>query len=97
MKKLKSIKDIPLDYIRSFVKIDSNSLSGLTWLPRKNKQWSSKFSNKAAGSKSSDKNGYKNWSLRFYYKEKMYNIFQLRIHYQYVFLFCLEHYLCRML
>jgi hypothetical protein len=47
MKKLKSIKDIPLEYIRSFVKIDSNSLSGLTWLPRENKQWSSKFSNKA--------------------------------------------------
>jgi len=74
MKKLKSIKDIPLEYIRSFVKIDSNSLSGLTWLPRENKQWSSKFSNKAAGSKNSDKNGYKNWALRFYYKEKMYNL-----------------------
>ena len=34
MKKLLSIKKIPIEYIQSILKIDPNSPSGLTWIPK---------------------------------------------------------------
>jgi hypothetical protein len=70
MKKIKSVNGIPLSYIKSIVKIDSSSPSGLTWLLRDDKQWSSKFANKTAGSKSSDKR----WTTIITYKGKIYNL-----------------------
>jgi hypothetical protein len=56
MKKLKSIKGIPLSYIQSILKIDPNSPSGLSWLPKEGtsriiKSWNAKHANKKAGSK----------------------------------------------
>ena len=51
MKKLKSINIIPLSYIKSVIKINPDSPSGLTWLPRENGQWNGRYANKTAGNK----------------------------------------------
>ena len=51
MKKLKSIKGIPLSYIKSVIKIDPLSPSGLTWLPRKDKSWNTRYASKYVGNK----------------------------------------------
>ena len=56
MKKLKSIKGIPLSYIQSILKIDPSSPSGLSWLPREDVQF--KYDNKNAGCKHADQRKY---------------------------------------
>ena len=69
--KLPSIQGIPLEYIRSVVKIDSNSLSGLTWLPREDGQWNGRYANENAGSKSINaKDGYQLWKTIITYNGK---------------------------
>lgn len=77
MKKLKSIKGIPLSYIRSILKIDSKSLSGLTWLPRIKTHWNTRYANKSAGYKryNHKKNGYYFWELGIKYNGKVYKLF----------------------
>jgi len=74
MKKLKSIKGIPLSYIQSIFNIDKSSPSGLTWLPRKNKQCNSRFANKTAGSKNIKKCGYQTWITSITYNGKEYKL-----------------------
>lgn len=68
MKKLKSINSIPLHYIKSVIKIDLTSPSGLTWLPRKDTQF--KCNNKNAGSKQISKKGYQKWGVTIAYNGK---------------------------
>jgi hypothetical protein len=77
MKKLKSIQGIPLEYIRSVVKIDSNSLSGLTWLSRENKKF--KFDNNHAGCKKTKEYGYQRWVISLNYNKKKYALQSSRI------------------
>ena len=73
MKKLKSIKGIPLSYIQSILKIDSKSTSNLTWLSRKNVRWNTRFANKSAGYEhTSTKDGYKRWMINVAYNDKDY-------------------------
>lgn len=73
MKKLKSIKGIPLEYIQSILKIDSSSPSGLTWLPRKDKRFL--FKNKHAGHKKTNaKSGYQTWIAGIMYIGKEYKL-----------------------
>jgi len=72
MKKLKSINGIPLKYIRSVAKIDPSSPSGLTWLYRKDvpNEWNTRFANKPAGSKATNKGGYQKWDIKITYNGK---------------------------
>jgi len=80
MKKLKSIKGIPLKYIQSIVKIDSKSPSGLTWLLRKDTKWNGRFANKMAGWKQiSKKDGYKCFRLAIIYNKKLYYFISSRV------------------
>ena len=72
MKKLKSIKGIPLSYIKSVIKIDSTSPSGLTWLPREDVQF--KYDNKNAGYKHTDQRKYQSWDISITHNDKKYNI-----------------------
>ena len=72
MKKLKSIKGIPLKYIRSILKIDSKSPSGLTWLPREDIQF--KYDNKNAGYKHTDQRKYQSWNVSINYIGKHCNL-----------------------
>lgn len=72
MKKLKSIKGIPLSYIESVIKIDSTSPSGLTWLPREDVQF--KYDNKNAGYKHTDQRKYQSWDISITHNDKKYNI-----------------------
>lgn len=82
MKKLKSIKGIPLKYIQSVVKIDSKSLSGLTWLPRQDirkewnsvKEWNAKNAYNNAGSVNTNQDGYKKFVIMIRYNNKQYNL-----------------------
>jgi HNH endonuclease/AP2 domain len=74
MKKLKSVNGIPLSYIKSIVKIDSSSPSGLTWLSRDDKKWSFKFANQTVGSKHANKCGYEKWTTIIYYNSKACNL-----------------------
>jgi len=69
MKKLKSINGIPLFYIKSILKIDPTSPSGLTWLPRKNDLgWNNIHANKPAGGQhKSTINQYKSWVINISY------------------------------
>jgi len=74
MKKLKSINGIPLPYIKSILKIDPLSPSGLAWLPRKNMQFNSYCANKAAGGQhKSTVNQYKSWVVPISYKNNKKN------------------------
>ena len=80
MKKLKSIQGIPISYIQSIVKINLNSPSGLTWLPREGtsrytKSWNARYANKPAGSKCIDKR-YKNprWNTMVFYNGKQWHL-----------------------
>ena len=70
--KLTSIKGIPLEYIRSILKIDANSPSGLTWLTRKNAQFNSHCAKKMAGCKQTKPNGYQSWAIKITYNKKQY-------------------------
>ena len=72
MKKLKSVKSIPLKYIKSILKIDPLSPSGLTWIPRKNNlRWNNIHANKPAGCKhKSTVNQYKSWVVGINYNNK---------------------------
>jgi len=73
MKKLSSIQGIPLDYIQSVLKIDSNSPSNLTWLPRKDKSFNQ--GNQFAGSVNTyKKKNYSCWKLGLSYKGKYYSL-----------------------
>lgn len=75
-----SIQGIPLEYIQSILKIDENSPSGLTWLPRENSRCSSRFANKIAGCKHTDpKDSYKKWNLNIRYNEKRLNFICSRV------------------
>ena len=74
MKKLTSIKGIPLEYIQSILKIDANSPSGLTWLPRKNVRFNSYRANKAAGNMDTDNKGYQSWKISITYNGKEYKL-----------------------
>ena len=72
MKKLKSIKGIPLSYIQSILKIDPSSPSGLSWLPREDVQF--KYDNKNAGCKHADQRKYQSWDVSITHNNKKYNI-----------------------
>lgn len=76
MNKISSIQGIPLDYIQSVLKIDPNTSSGLTWLPRKDTKWNGRFANKMAGCiQISKKDGYKCYRVTVVYnKKKLYLI-----------------------
>lgn len=75
MKKLHSIKGIPLSYIQSILKIDLTSPSGLTWLPREGisrdtKSWNTKHANKKAGNKHISIQRCLSWKIGFRYLGK---------------------------
>ena len=72
MKKLSSIRGIPLEYIQSMLKIDEDSPSGLTWLPRDDveEKWNSRYANKNAGCKVTNASGYKKWNVQVTYNDK---------------------------
>jgi len=86
MKKLKSTKSIPLSYIQSVLKIDLDSPSGLTWLPREDGKF--KFDNNHAGYKQRKKSGYQQWVTSISYVGKSYQVICSRIifllHYGYL-------------
>lgn len=76
------INDIPLKYIKSILKIDSNSETGLTWLPRKNapKQWNTRYANKVAGYKHIvKKTKRETWRVDIKYGDKVYKLFVHRV------------------
>ena len=79
MKKLKSIKGIPLSYIKSVIKIDPLSPSGLTWLPRKDKSWNTRYASKYVGNKNINKKGYISWVSEISYKSKPYAVICSRV------------------
>ena len=73
--KLPSIKKIPIEYIQSILKIDPNSPSGLTWIPKEGisksiKSWNAKHANKKAGFKHISIKKYLSWNLGFRYLGK---------------------------
>ena len=73
--KLTSIKRIPIEYIQSILKIDPNSPSGLTWIPKEGisrniKSWNSKHANKKAGSKHISIKKCLSWKIGFRYLGK---------------------------
>lgn len=72
MKKLHSIKGIPLSYIQSILKIDLTSLSGLTWLPREDDiRWNNRYANKIAGGLHVNIfDGYQSWNVSIKYNNK---------------------------
>ena len=71
--KLSSIQGIPLEYIKSILKIDDNSPSGLTWLPREDKQFHK--SNQYAGSINTyKKKNYSCWKLSLAYNGKYHSL-----------------------
>lgn len=75
MKKLLSIKKIPIEYIQSILKIDPNSPSGLTWIPKEGisrsiKSWNSKHANKKAGNKHISIKKCLSWKIGFRYLGK---------------------------
>jgi len=76
MKKLKSVRGIPLSYIQSVLKIDSNSPTGLTWLHRKDvpNEWNTRFANKYAGSENGTRDRYRRWDLQITYNRKIYRL-----------------------
>jgi hypothetical protein len=80
MKKLKSIQGIPVEYIQSIFKIDLNSPSGLTWLPRQDischsKTWNTRYANKPAGSKCIDeRHKDPRWNTMVFYNGKRHNL-----------------------
>ena len=69
-----SIQGIPLEYIQSILKIDENSPSGLTWLPRDDESWNTKHANKAAGYFHIDNRGYQSYKLTIRYKDKKHDM-----------------------
>lgn len=82
MKKLKSIQGIPIEYIQSILKIDPDSPSGLTWLPRTDvpKDWNAKFANNHAGHIHKDaKTGYQRWGISIAYNGKYLRLICSRI------------------
>jgi HNH endonuclease len=79
MKKLKSIKGIPLSYIKSVIKIDPLSPSGLTWLPRKDKSWNTRYASKYVGNKNINKKGYISWVSEISYNSKPYRVICSRV------------------
>ena len=82
MKKLKSISSIPLSYIKSVIKIDPDSPSGLTWLPRPNtiNVWNARFANNHAGCKHTNvKTGYQRWGVSIAYNGKQFRLICSRI------------------
>jgi hypothetical protein len=72
--KLPSIKGMPLSYIQSVLKIDINSPSKLTWLPRQNISWNTKHANKHAGYLCTDNRGYESWKCTISYNNKKHDI-----------------------
>lgn len=74
--KLPSIKGISIEYIQSILKLDPNSPSGLTWLPKKDllsyvvRAWNTKYANKKAGTKHLSIQKYLSWTLGFRYLRK---------------------------
>ena len=72
MKKLPFISSIPLSYIKSVIKIDPDSPSGLTWLPRQDIKF--KFLNNHAGCKDTYKSGYQIWTTSINYNGKKYKL-----------------------
>jgi len=82
MKKLKSIQGIPLSYIQSVVKIDPDSPSGLTWLPRTNTRndWNTRNANNHAGCIHTNvKTGYQRWGVSIAYNGKQFRLICSRI------------------
>ena len=82
MKKLKSVSSIPMSYIKSVIKIDPDSPSGLTWLLRSNTRndwnakndWNTKYANNHAGCKSISKKGYQGWVISINYNNKKFRL-----------------------
>ena len=70
--KLSSIKGIPLEYIKSILKIDENSPSGLTWLPRDNNdiRWNNRYANNSAGWRHVCSDEYQSWNISIKYNNK---------------------------
>jgi hypothetical protein len=88
MKKLKSVKGIPLKYIQSILKIDPLSPSGITWIPRTNtlnnwnakNDWNAKYANNHAGCIHTDaKTGYQRWVITICYNGKKLSLLCSRI------------------
>jgi len=81
MKKLKSIKGIPLSYIKSILKIDLSTKTGLTWLlrPTAPKQWNIRYANKPAGYECTNQNGYRKLELKITYNDKTKNFLASRV------------------
>jgi len=73
--RLHSIKGIPLEHVRSILRVDPASPSGLTWLPRggvsrQAKSWNAKHANKKAGSKHISIQKCLSWNIGFRYLGK---------------------------
>lgn len=81
MKKLSSIKGVPLSYIESILKIDPSTKTGLTWLFRPNapKQWNIRYANKVAGYECANQNGYRKLELKITYNNKTKNFSASRV------------------
>jgi hypothetical protein len=78
--KYKFISKIPLNYIKSLLKISDNSPSGLLWLNRDNLQWNGKHGNKVAGYKhKSKKDSYESWRMKLTYKGKKHDLICSRV------------------
>jgi len=70
--KLKSIRGIPIEYIKSILKIDDSSPSGLTWLQRIDveEKWNERYANKSSGWKATNASGYQRWNVQVSYNDK---------------------------
>jgi len=85
MKKLKSIKGIPLSYIQSILKIDPDSPSGLTWIPKEgtsriSKSWNFRHANNHAGCIRKDaRTGYQKWVMTITCNRKNFNVICSRV------------------
>ena len=80
MQRINSINGISLEFIQSVLKIDENSPTGLTWLPRNSPQWNGKHANKTAGYKEiSKKDGYTCFRVTVTYNEKSFSLLCSRI------------------
>lgn len=69
-KRVTSTKGIPLEYIQSILKIDSNNPSGLSWITNKNKNDMKK--DNCGNEYINKKNGYSFWKVTIRYNKKRY-------------------------
>jgi len=78
--KLPSINNIPLSYIQSILKIDPDSPSGLTWLPREyDTRWNNRYANHHVGCISTNSDAYQKWGFKITYKGKKKGLLASRV------------------